>query len=214
MMTYLNYPKYLIKLHTHFKRAFILFYLQTMQKPCAYCKEFGHHIRACGVLELKNRRQQYPALNRYTPPSIVKVSITNSFPVRTNFEKPTKNTFAELYSSSDDEVEEGEIVEEDRPHRLRVAIVSDSDSDSDSTCSLPPPPPPSRSDNGWKRSGTIVVKIPMVVVENKRYEQPEVEEELSEETLAEIARFSAFMQKLRGRSWADIEYDDDLRYFE
>ena len=162
-----------------------------MQRPCAYCKEFGHHIRECELLEAKNRRQPALLEKSYVPPSIIKVSITP---------KPVaKNTFAELYSS-DDEVEEGEIMEERRPNK--IAVVSDSEN----SCE-PPPPPPTQ----WTRSGIKVVQLPRC--------QPVIVESDSDDeghgcdygalaySLSEMAKC---MEKFRGRSWADIEYDSDL----
>jgi hypothetical protein len=185
-----------------------------MQIPCAYCKELGHHIRFCSILEAKNRNQQYPASNTHIPSSIIKVSITSSFPVRTTIAKQAKNTFAELYSS-DDEVEEGEIVEEDRVRPSRVAIVSDYYSES--SCE-PPPPPPSKNDSAWTRSGIAVVQIPrcnpVVDSNSDNEEKPYANKtEMTAETIAELAKFSAYMEKIRGRSWVDIEYDSDLHYF-
>ena len=165
-----------------------------MQRPCAYCKEFGHHIRSCELLEAKNRRQQeqVPLAKPHIPPSIIKVSI---------IAKPAaKNTFAELYSS-DEEVEEGEIVEERRPNR--IAVVSDSES------SCEPPPPPPKSDNTWTRSGIKVVQLPrcnpVAVVDDS--ESDDEERPSFNYALSEMA---IYMEKLRGRSWVDIEYDSDL----
>ena len=184
-----------------------------MQIPCAYCKEFGHHIRFCSILEAKNRNQQYPASNAHIPSSIIKVSITGSFPFRTTTAKQAKNIFAELYSS-DGEVEEGEIVEEDRVRPSRFAVVSDYYSESESSCE-PPPPPPSKSDSAWTRSG-IIVQIPRckpVVVDSDTDKKEFIEPEMTAEMIEEMEQFSAYMKKIRGRSWVDIEYDSDLRYF-
>jgi hypothetical protein len=68
-----------------------------MQTPCAYCKEFGHHIRVCELLEAKNRRQKslniIPAVDGAKPripPSIINVKITCPFPV-TKTKNKTKN---------------------------------------------------------------------------------------------------------------------------
>ena len=171
-----------------------------MQRPCAYCKEFGHHIRSCELLEAKNRRQQeqvpmakpqVPMAKPHIPPSIIKVSITP---------KPAaKNTFAELYSS-DEEVEEGEIVEERRPNR--IAVVSDSET------SCEPPTPPSTQ---WTRSGIKVVQLPrcqpVIVESDSDDEGPGCDYGALAYSLSEMA---TYMEKFRGRSWADIEYDSDL----
>jgi len=171
-----------------------------MQRPCAYCKEFGHHIRACELLEAKNRRQQVqvpiakpqvPIAKPQVPPSIIKVSIVT---------KPAaKNTFAELYSS-DDEVEEGEIVEERRPNK--IAVVSDSET----SCEPPPPSPPPQ----WTRSGIKGIQIPRcqpIVESDSEDEGPGCDYGALAYSLSEMAKY---MEKFRGRSWADIEYDSDL----
>lgn len=171
-----------------------------MQRPCAYCKELGHHIRMCELLEAKNRRQvpmakpQVHTAKPQVPQSIIKVSITPKY--------VAKNTFAELYSS-DDEVEEGEIVEERRPNR--IAVVSDSES------SCEPPPPPPKCDSTWTRSGIKVVQLPrcdpVAVDGDSEDEGPGCDYEALAASLAEMA---SYMEKFRGRSWADIEYDSDL----
>jgi hypothetical protein len=119
------------------------------------------------------------------PPSIIKVIITP---------KPAaKNTFAELYSS-DEEIEEGEIVEENRPNR--IAVVSESES----SCE-----PPSQ----WTRSGIKGIQLPrcnQVVDSDTDDEGPGCDYEA---LAASMAVMSAYVEKFRGRSWADIEFDSD-----
>ena len=160
-----------------------------MQRPCAYCKENGHHIRNCALLAAKNSRAGKP-LAVQVPKCVA--------------QKPkSKNMYANLFdSSSDDEVEEGEIVE-DRP---KPAVVSDSDDDS--YCE----PTPQTNSNSWTRSGIKVVVIPQqvkpqVVVREPEDKNPEIDYEALAASMAEI---SAYFAKFRGRSWADIEYDSDL----
>jgi len=73
-----------------------------MQRPCAYCKENGHHIRVCSLLLEKNRRRE----------KVQPVPVSVQQPSRKPIIAP-KNMYTNLYDSSDDEVEE------------EVAIVSE-----------------------------------------------------------------------------------------
>ncbi len=202
-----------------------------MQTPCAYCKEFGHHIRVCELLEAKNRRQKslniIPAVDGAKPripPSIINVKITCPFPVtKTKNTKTSKNAFSELYSS-DDEIEDGEIVEENRfSHETpsgrfsgessnsyahsslwncpsaRVAFVSDSESSCGSV---------SKSDSKWSRSGIKGIQLPVCqsIVTNS-----DSEEEYPCIYYEDLAvGMEDFVKRFRGRSWVDIEYDSDL----
>jgi len=163
-----------------------------MERPCAYCKEFGHHIRACKLLEAKNRRQQSAVTPTFKQvlPSVIKVSISA---------KPsTKNTFAELYSS-DDEVEEGEIVEEHRPKRMAVVSVLEP------SCEPPTPPPPQK----WTRSGVKGVHVPrcLPVERDSDNEGTECDYEAIKMGMASIA---AYVAQFRGMSWVDIGLDSNL----
>lgn len=78
-----------------------------MSRPCAYCKEIGHHIRDCRELAEKNRRQ---AMKKNAPPRLEHKQAQT----RPNLIKINKSIFANLYSSSDDELEEGEIIKNKR----------------------------------------------------------------------------------------------------
>ena len=155
------------------------------QRPCAYCKEFGHHIRVCKLLEAKNLRKnpRVSMVNPHIPPN-----------------PATKNTFADL--SSDDEIEDGEIVED---RILRMSVVKDAKP----YCE--PPPLPSKIESTWTRSNIKVIQIPtpitptLIVVDSKSDDE---EIPYSDYTIS--SEMIAYMKKIRGRSWVDIEYDSDL----
>jgi hypothetical protein len=101
------------------------------------------------------------------------------------FEKKTpvpKNMFVDLYSSSEDEVEEGEVVEERR--------LSESSENS--------------SDNRWTRSGTKNIYIPRAM--------EELEDTTSDEDyVPPVYNYepSIYLEKYKGMSWAEIEYYSD-----
>lgn len=161
---------------------------------CAYCKEVGHHIRQCAKLEEKNTR--YSKKNH----QITVVIPSVSKPVSQN----PHNVFADLYSSSDDDIEDGEIVEErSAPFRLRSSIGSDSDSSY-------------TEEKSWSRSGIKGIYVPMPtnisVVQSSisDYTSMIEEESTSESTAKTTTEMFAYFEKLRGRSWVDIEYDSDL----
>lgn len=144
-----------------------------MNRPCAYCKELGHHIKSCSLLMEKNRRQD-----------TTKTATNVMNPNKTFCEKKSpKNMFVDLYSSSsDDEVEEGEIVEERR-----------------STHSL---------DNKWTRSGTRSgtrnIYIPRAM--------EELEDTTSDEDyVPPVYNYEPYiyLEKYKGMSWAEIEYYSD-----
>jgi len=155
-----------------------------MSRPCAYCKETGHHIRDCLELAEKNRRQ---AMKSGAPrPQCVE----QKKPLAV-FNRP-KNTFANLYSSSDDETEEGEIVESDQE---RSSFYPSPLSSSPSLSSL--------SDGGWTRSGIKSVHIQTPFNNN-------ISDETDDEDYPEyIHEPSAAWIKYRGWSWVDIEYDSE-----
>ena len=61
--------------------------------PCAYCKERGHHIKVCPVLEEKNKRLKYNTRNVSSlPPPPTKAS-----------KKVERNKFNYLYSSDEED---------------------------------------------------------------------------------------------------------------
>ena len=152
------------------------------QYPCAYCKQPGHHIRYCKLLEDKNR-------------TVAKSRMQPTKPQKTSNPSPdfsTKNKYAELYSS--DEVEEGEIVEEFRK-RPRIETTEDA-TNLNVVCN-----------DKWSRSGINGVPIAQ---EQTSHSEPENEEEVSGPV--SLHEIYSYMEKLRGRSWADIEYDSDSDY--
>ena len=161
-----------------------------MQRPCAYCKENGHHIRDCALLAAKNNRMGKQPESRNCNVQVPKCVVP----------KPkSMNMYANLCDSSDDEVEEGEVVEKRPP---KVAVVSDSDDES---------PPLPTNNKSWTRSSIKVVVIPQVkpqiVVRETKVDIPECDYEALAASMAETA---AYFAKFRERSWADVEYDSDL----
>jgi hypothetical protein len=103
----------------------------------------GHHIRDCVELAEKNRRQAMKTSAQFseqkTPgPSSKRPSHKN-----------IKNSFANLYSSSDDEIEDGEIVET---------------RSEEGSC------------GGWNRSGIKSIHVPICEpIQNKETEYKEDE---------------------------------------
>jgi hypothetical protein len=179
---------------TFYQLLFTPYDLYKMERPCAYCKEFGHHIRYCSLLDDKKRSQTPNAMRVMVPTSTRKVTVTS-------------NMFATIYSSSssDDEVEDGEIVEEDRV-RPQLCIDTDIDIDiSDSESSHEPIVEPK-----WTRSHikvkhtpiTIPQPLPVVHIQPE-YKQPVYTEEQMAEYIAMMERFKGY----KGRSWAEINYE-------
>jgi len=193
-----------------------------MLRPCAYCKELGHHIRVCPVLEEKNRREQtdFVPKKQYQPA----VHVKNAEPAK------SKNPFDNLYSSSDDEIEEGEIVEfhsdsessksstnsfnrrhssyasirrSDGDRFARESAFADySQSGCRSTFTQNPVISTTHSENKWGRSGIKAVHVPIVESEKT----PVLDDETYPEYVYEP---SEIWLKYRGWSWVDIEYDSD-----
>ena len=156
-----------------------------MEIPCAYCKEFGHHIRYCSLLNDKKRRQEVATMRTVVPTPVRKVIVTS-------------NMFTTIYSSSDDEVEEGEIVEEDhvRPQLYIDIEVSDSES------SREPIVEPKWTRSNIKVKRTPPQPLPVVHIQPE-YEQPVYTEERTEEYIAMLELFKGY----KGRSWAEINYE-------
>lgn len=196
-----------------------------MQTPCAYCKEIGHHIRYCNVLADKNRRQtQSPIV------VVNETKVINNKPKLVT--KPVTNKFAQLYSSDEEEVEEGEIVED-----LSVRFAScDFNSGSDSDYSCENGTIPERGHNGserfgigrfsgettqevrienenrWNRSGVKGVFIPQVRIEQREEECEPCYYKSNFEyyNIPGGEEILMYIEKMRGMSWADIECDSDF----
>ena len=152
-----------------------------MNRPCAYCKELGHHIKVCSLLAEKNRKQDTRTVK----------TVSGSFSRETTGEFPKKNMFVDLYSSSSEdevEVEEGEIVEEFRR-------TNDSENSSVSS-----------SETNWSRSGTRTkpIYIPYPKVETDDCS-------LDDDYVPPVYNYVPFefCQTCKGMSWADIEYCSD-----
>lgn len=196
-----------------------------MQRACAYCKIHGHHIRDCEERKEAEERKRSSAsykqsqtadasqrwqtvrpaatTPKYVPPTLRKV-------------ETVKNQFANLYSSSDDEIEEGEIVEEHV--RVRPAIISVSDSDNDSIgftvegCKSENVFSSShqQQDLKWNRSGIKGVFVPQCSHTSESSSDDEEEGECDYAALAEGMTFmSEFVAKYKGMSWVDLGSDSD-----
>ena len=119
-----------------------------------------------------------------------------------NVVAPTVSRFAELYSSSDeDEVEEGEIVE-DTISRARAKKQEQNEKQRplEQECKT-------RDSAPWKRSGVkgVVIKIPKPEPEEK--EQVRYVKETYESKDDGISFY--YYLKYKGMSWAEIEYATD-----
>ena len=69
--------------------------------PCAYCKERGHHIKVCPLLEQKNKRA-----NTVDKRMVEKKCAVTKPIQKTEPKQAPRNKFNDLYSSDDDEPEE------------------------------------------------------------------------------------------------------------
>ena len=147
---------------------------------CSYCKG-PHHIRYCSILEEKNRRS-----SKFSAVGVVKKPL---FVERKVAPQPVQNTFNCLYSSDDDEIEDGEIFEEHRNVR-REPVIEDTPV----------------IEEKWTRSGTFVAKI-VPTEQNKIVE--EVEEDLDSWLVHFEPESFIYYNKYKGMSWVDIEYADD-----
>jgi len=178
-----------------------------MQHPCAYCKITGHHIRDCEERKATEERKRVSVVAKQpanTSQCWRKVAVTTTPkyapPTLLRKVETVKNSFANLYSSSEDELEEGEISEEPIVRPRRVVSVSDSESESSSDTT------PTK----WSRSCVKVV-IPTQLLTHDDDEEEEKEEvECDYDKLYEgIALMSAYVARFKGMNWADIESDTD-----
>jgi hypothetical protein len=176
---------------------------------CAYCHIKGHHIKNCEELAEKNRRKPTKQQSSFVRPS-------NPVPLRSvaaaqQASKPVviaaKNTFADLYSSEDDEVEDGEIVEEDRLERIQAAQQSYV------FRPISPESSDANSETKWRRSGVKGVVIPIQTATKNDTSDDENSEcgsyELSPEMQKRIEEFMVYSRKYAGMSWVDIECTSD-----
>jgi hypothetical protein len=182
-----------------------------MQRPCAYCKISGHHIRDCEERKASEERKRNSITATAKPitetqdwHTVRKTATSNNYvPPPLRKVETVKNSFANLYSSSDDELEEGEIAE-DRPYR--APAVSDTESETESECSFTPEPEPAK----WNRS-SIKVVIPTVQSQGSESDSDEGECECDYVKLAEgLAFISAYVARYKGMKWEDIESDEDV----
>jgi hypothetical protein len=142
---------------------------------CSYCKG-PHHIRYCSILKEKNNRS-----SKFSAATVAEVRVVE----RKVAPQIVQNTFIDLYSSSDDdEIEEGEIVEENRKAR-REPVVEEK----------------------WTRSGIFVANAAPLTEPNK------IDEEEDLDPMRPLVNFDpesfTYYNKYKGMSWVDIEYEDD-----
>lgn len=152
----------------------------------------GHHIRECGLLAAKNKKNMNTQIH---VPHIHQIATATARIATTTVAAKvvTKNIYADLYSS-DDEVEEGEIVEEDRRSRRPLLEVQ-------------------TSDEKWTRSNIkgIVIMPCHSDTESTKSDDSDYDHEAIEKSIAEsMAAMSVFLDQFRGRSWADIEFECDM----
>ena len=147
---------------------------------CAYCHIVGHHIRECAELAAKNnKRRPVPT----QPQQLVPPATTLSKTLR-NEPKP-RNAFSALYSS-DEEEEEGEIVEERRPIPSTVVFE--------------PEEPEEPEEPSWSRGGFRGIQIAQQ--ESEAIECFDCYDEQS--VIDGLKSLQAFVDQFKGMSWADI----------
>ena len=168
---------------------YLLYIKYKMDRPCAYCKEYGHHIRYCAVLENKKPRKVVAINNAYVLPTLQVRPVVVT----------TSNRFATIYSSSDDEVEDGEIVEDDR-----IRVVQQIDDAPESHHFSAP-----LIEQSWSRSGIVAIKIP--IYNHANVERTIADEDYVSDSEAREAKehMRMYLAKYIGRSWADFSDDEN-----
>ena len=152
---------------------------------CAYCHIVGHHIRECAELAAKNnKRRPVPTQQLVQEPVLLpkQVPATTLSKAPRNEPKP-RNAFSALYSS-DEEEEEGEIVEERRPIPS-VSVVFEEEQEEPS----------------WSRGGFRGIQIAQQQVS----EATECSDFYDEQSVVDgLKSLQAFVAQFHGMSWVDI----------
>jgi hypothetical protein len=166
---------------------------------CAYCHIKGHHIKFCAELVEKNRRRQEYATKNSRPVFPIQVNIVVK-PHENIKAVQSKNVFSNLYSSDEEEEEDGEIFEDERSNAMKMKRLSALSSESESE-SEPEQPK-------WCRSGIKGVVIPIKTAINTvsaDYSDDDEYVEMPPSLLNTLAEMRLYLSKFNGMSWADIE---------
>ena len=172
---------------------------------CAYCHIKGHHIKFCAELVEKNRRRQEYAAKHSRQVSVQVNMVIKPQEIVKSIQ--SKNAFSNLYSSSDDDDEDGEIFEDDRSNsmkirRLSAALSFESESESESE---------SKQTNKWCRSGIkgVVIPIKTAIKTTPDYSDDDESVEVNPSLLKTLAELRLYVSQFDGMSWADVEYLSD-----
>ena len=158
---------------------------------CAYCHIVGHHIRECAELAAKNNKrrpvptqqlvQEPVLLPKQVPATTLSKTLRNE--LRNGPRNEPRNAFSALYSS-DEEEEEGEIVEERRPVPS-VSVVFEEEQEEPS----------------WSRGGFRGIQI----AQQQASEATECFDCYDEQSVVDgLKSLQAFVDQFKGMSWVDI----------